>query len=136
MKTTVTKLRRIISRVILEATEITGTSKVVPMNTDGDPRQAMHNGKPMKVTQHWKQDRVGRRDFSYEFSTPRPKRMADKYINHYEEKGLDEVIKMKLKRYYENMRDSDKKPMHELIVASGHEELIDYIESLRIDWKH
>jgi hypothetical protein len=134
VRITEAKLRRLIRRAILEAGEIPGTTKSVSMNTDGDPRQVMHNGKPMKVTQHWKQDRIGTRDFSYEFDTPRPQRMADSYINHYEERGLDEALMMRLKRYYENMSDSDKRPMHDLIVASGHKELINYIESLRIDW--
>lgn len=129
MKLTESKLRRIIRKTILEAT------KVVSPNLDGDSRQVMGpDGKPMKVTQYWKQDRIGPQDWSYEFNTPRPQQMADNYIKHYEEKGLDEDIRRRLKRYYESMRDKDKEPMHELILASGHEELIDYIESLNIDW--
>ena len=124
-----TKLRQTIRNTILEAT------KVVPTNLDGDSRQVMgFDGKPMKVTQYWKEDRIGSRDWSHEFNTPRPQRMADEYIKLYEEKGLDEYIQMRLKRYYERMSDKDKEPMHELIVASGYDELIDYIESLNIDW--
>lgn len=127
MRLTYRQLRKIIRETI---------RKQVPMNLDGDNRQVMGpDGKPMKVTQYYKKDRIGARDLSHIFSTPRPKRMADKYIKHYEEKGLDEDIRMRLKRYYERMSDSDKEPMHELIVASGHDELIDYIESLNIDWK-
>ena len=127
MRLTERQLRKIIRETI---------RKQVPMNLDGDNRQVMGpDGKPMKVTQYYKKDRVGERDLSHIFNTPRPKRMADKYIKHYEEKGLDEDIRMQLKSYYERMSDSDKEPMHELIVASGHDELIDYIESLDIDWK-
>ena len=130
MKITMTKLRQTIRRTILEAT------KVVPANLDGDNRQVLGpDGKPMKVTQYWKEDRIGSRDWSYEFNTPRPQRMADRHIKHYEDKGLDDVLRMQLKSYYERTSDSDKEPMHELIVASGHDELIDYIESLNIDWK-
>ena len=127
MRLTERQLRKVIREAI---------RKHVPANLDGDSRQVLDiHGRPMKVTQYYKEERIGSRDWSYEFNTPRPQRMADDYIKHYEEKGLDEDIRMRLKRYYERMSDSDKEPMHELIVASGHEELIDYIESLDIDWK-
>ena len=127
MKMTERQLRRIIRETI---------KKHVPQNLDGDSRQVTYpDGRPMKVTQYYKKDRIGSRDWSYEFNTPRPQRMADGYIKHFEEKGLDERLRMQLKRYYERMSDSDKEPMHELILASGHDELIEYIESLNIDWK-
>ena len=125
MKITKRQLRRTIREAI----------KGPQRNLDGDPRRVLDaHGNPIQVTHYSKEDRIGPRDWSHEFKTPRPQRMADSYIEHYETKGLDQDLEIRLKTHYERMFDKDKKPMHEIILASGYDELINYIESLRIDW--